>query len=82
MTNIAKIILEGIKNYQRPVRTCLWAILIAVAFIMCLAGKFECNGNTMAEYILIGMFTDMGIYTAARSIEKTKNIIDKNQINN
>lgn len=69
--------LNAIKNYQRPVRTCLWAILIAVAFIMCLTGKFNCDGNPMAEYILIGMFADMGIYTVTRSIEKAKQVDTK-----
>lgn len=63
---------EIIKKYQRPLRTVLWAILIAIAFIACLFSKNPCNDGFITEIILIAMFTDMGIYTISRTVEKLK----------
>lgn len=64
--------LDAIKEYQRPLRTVLWVILITFAFINCLTGSIPCKENPMVQYIIMGMFADMGVYTAARSYEKIK----------
>ena len=77
MTNKLVAFFEGVKNYQRPVRTVMWAILIAVAFILCLTGRVPCENNQITYTILICMFSDMGLYTAARSIEKSKSFDSK-----
>lgn len=66
-------ILQLIKNYQRPVRTVIWTLLIIVAFIACLFTDKPCNEGFITEAILIAMFSDMGIYTVSRTIEKIKN---------
>ena len=66
--------LEGLKEYQRPVRTCLWTLLIATAFILCLCSCIPCTSNYITESILMCMFADMGIYTVSRSIEKAKGV--------
>ena len=65
-----KNILKALKEFQRPVRTVLWTILIAFAFIACLFN--HCHETLLTEMILIAMFADMGIYTVARTFEKIK----------
>jgi hypothetical protein len=62
-----------IKNYQRPVRTVLWSVLIVIAFITCLYSSKPCNEGFITEAILLAMFADMGVYTISRTIEKLKN---------
>jgi cytochrome c biogenesis factor len=62
-----------IKNYQRPVRTILWSILITIAFLVCLFSTKPCNEGFITEAILFAMFADMGVYTISRTIEKLKN---------
>ena len=62
-----------IKNYQRPVRTILWSVLITIAFLVCLFSTKPCNEGFITEAILLAMFTDMGVYTISRTIEKLKN---------
>lgn len=66
--------LEFIKQYQRPLRTVLWTVLIAASFIACMTGIIPCDSNAIASYILMGMFADMGVYAAARSYEKAKGV--------
>jgi hypothetical protein len=69
-----------IKNYQRPVRTILWSVLITIAFLVCLFSSKPCNEGFITEAILLAMFADMGVYTISRTIEKLKNKnIDGNQ---
>lgn len=67
---------DKLKKYQRPFRTVLWTILIALAFVGCLFFN-TCNESRFVETILIAMFTDMGIYTVGRTIEKIKNLKDE-----
>jgi hypothetical protein len=62
-----------IKNYQRPVRTVLWSVLITIAFVTCLYSSKPCNEGFITEAILLAMFADMGVYTISRTIEKLKN---------
>lgn len=62
--------LQILKEYQRPIRTVLWTILIAFAFIACLFK--QCHETLLTEMILVAMFADMGIYTVARTFEKIK----------
>ncbi len=62
-----------IKNYQRPLRTVIWTILVVIAFITCLFSSKPCNEGFITEAILLAMFADMGVYTISRTIEKLKN---------
>lgn len=62
-----------IKNYQRPLRTVIWTILVVIAFITCLYSSKPCNEGFITEAILLAMFADMGVYTISRTIEKLKN---------
>jgi hypothetical protein len=65
--------LKLIKNYQRPLRTVIWTILVVIAFITCLYSSKPCNEGFITEAILLAMFADMGVYTISRTIEKLKN---------
>jgi hypothetical protein len=62
-----------IKNYQRPLRTVIWTILVVISFITCLYSSKPCNEGFITEAILLAMFADMGVYTISRTIEKLKN---------
>lgn len=64
--------LNIIKEYQRPLRTVLWVFLLSFGYIGCLTGLIPCSENPMTQYIVVGMFGDMGVYAAARSYEKVK----------
>lgn len=64
-------ILDAIKNYQRPIRMCIWVICIAVSYMYSAMGWNKGTiDTTLTQTILYGMFIDLGIYTGARTYEK------------
>lgn len=65
-------LLKIIKQYQRPLRTVLWAVLLAIRYIGCSFFEAPCNDDLITQIITVGFFADMGIYTVSRTLEKIK----------
>lgn len=68
-------VLDAIKDYNRPVRCLVWVVCIVFAFIGYVTGLCKeqiNNSETMA--IILGMFTDMGVYGISKSFEAMANI--------
>lgn len=63
-------ILDKIKNYNRPIRMVIWVIIISFSYIFLILGNNKNNIDPLTEVMLLGMFTDLGIYTVARTTEK------------
>jgi hypothetical protein len=54
---------ETFAAWNRPLRSYLWAILIAHAVI---------QGTEISEWLIVAMYTDLGVYSVLRTYEKTK----------
>lgn len=66
--------LDHVKNYQRPVRMVIWCLCISFAFIYCIVIQSAKPIDAIATNILWGMFADLGVYSALRTVEKNKSV--------
>lgn len=48
----------------------IWVIIVSIAFLACFFGRIKGTVDPIAETMLIGMFTDLGIYGISRTVEK------------
>lgn len=66
-----QIILDKIRDFQRPVRMCVWVLCIAISYMLAVISKSTVIANeALTQTILYGMFADLGIYGIARTYEK------------
>lgn len=64
-------ILNKIRDFQRPVRMCVWVLCIATSYMIAVISKTTIIANeALTQTILYGMFADLGIYGIARTYEK------------
>lgn len=64
--------LQLISDYQRPIRTVIWVILIVAAFIYIIFTGGKEDMSKLGELLVIGMFADMGIYAGLKTYEKVQ----------
>lgn len=63
-------VFDILKNYQRPTRMIIWVIIISISYLACFFGKIKGTIDPIAETMLLGMYTDLGVYGVSRTVEK------------
>lgn len=67
--------LDFFSKVQRPARTSWWVVLITIEFLYTIFTGGKKDASNILEFLNLGMFADMGVYSALKTYEsvvKTK----------